>query len=102
MSRNAEVLQIILQQAGKPLAGVRLLKLAYLADLYAWRVLGHPISDFQYHRYHHGPFDKAFYEARDSLIEEGLVETEETTTSEGYDCKLLHLKKKREPGPEFT
>jgi hypothetical protein len=91
MTTNANLLEAILRQSGKPLSRMRLLKIAYMADLLAWRVLGRPISRFNYHRYHHGPFDQEFYCALEELLSLGRARIDEVTTKEGHDCQLVYL-----------
>lgn len=89
MSRNAEFLDLILERAGEDLGHVRLLKLAYMADLLAWRVLGQPISEFQYKWHKHGPFDPTFYTALGELQERGRIEDRPNTTKDGHECSLV-------------
>lgn len=67
LSRNALVLRYLLEVA-PGLGHIKLLKFVYLADLEARRYLGRPISTFHYRRYTHGPFDAAFYAAKDELV----------------------------------
>jgi len=93
MSRNARVLELIVGRAGGAVARTRLMKIVYMADLLAWRVLGEPISEFHYKHYHHGPFDPAIYAAVEELCQAGHAEVEEGTTTEGprYDYDLVRL-----------
>jgi hypothetical protein len=63
VSRNAKIFDLILRIAGRPILKTALLKLAYMVDLHAWRVLGAPLTDLQYVRYKQGPFDTDFYAA---------------------------------------
>jgi len=79
LSRNAEVLKFFAEK-GAGLGLTRLQKLAYLADLESRKVLGHPISEFRYLWYNHGPFDKALYTAREELVRKGFAEPEEGFT----------------------
>lgn len=73
LSRNAEILRYFLEERGA-LNHTRLLKLAYLADLSARRLLGRPISAFSYFFHHHGPFDPALYDALGELKRAGWAE----------------------------
>lgn len=73
LSRNAEVLRYFLEERGA-LNHTRLLKLAYLADLSARRLLGRPISTFSYYFHHHGPFDPGLYDAVGELKRAGWAE----------------------------
>lgn len=77
LSRNAQVLRYLLEIA-PGLGHTKLLKFAYLADLEARRYLGYPISAFRYRRYTHGPFDAAFYTAKDELVNGGFATTSVT------------------------
>lgn len=72
LTRNAQVLRYLLEVA-PGLGHTKLLKFAYLADLEGRRYLGNPISNFRYYRHTFGPFDQAFYPAKDELIAGGYV-----------------------------
>ena len=67
MVASADFLYCILAEARKPLSQTKLIKLACMADLAAWRVLGAPISEFCYKRDDYGPFDLSFYAAIERL-----------------------------------
>ncbi len=99
MTRNARFLEVILRSAGRGVAITRLQKLAYMADLLAWRTLGRPISEFRYARDRHGPHDGALYSARDELVDAGLANLSEGTTKDGYDFKLVTLSPVAGQGP---
>lgn len=49
-----------------------LIKLAYLVDLLSIRRIGKKLSEFNYIRWHFGPFDKAIYE-RISKLEKSYI-----------------------------
>lgn len=88
LSRNAQVLRYLLEVA--PGVGrIKLVKYAYLADCEAFRYLGRAISNFRYRFDKHGPFDRAFFDAKDELVREGFAI--ETTTRigpyDGYDYR---------------
>lgn len=83
LSRNAQVLRYLLQVA--PGVGrIKLVKYAYLADCEAYRYLGRSISGFRYRFDQHGPFDRAFYDAKGELVDGGYA-TEATTRIGPYD-----------------
>src|ERR1041385_6886862 len=83
LSRNAQVLRYLLEIA--PGAGrIKLVKYASLADCEAYRYLGRAISNFRYRFDRHGPFDTAFFRAKDELIEQGVA-TESVTRVGPYD-----------------
>ena len=72
LSRNAQVLRYLLEVA--PGAGrIKLVKYAYLADCEAYRYLGRAISGFRYRFDNHGPFDRAFFDAKDELVDGGYA-----------------------------
>lgn len=72
LSRNAQVLRYLLE-AAPGVGHTKLVKFAYLADLEARRYLGRPISGFHYSFAQHGPFDRAFFAARDELRTSGYI-----------------------------
>lgn len=83
LSRNAQVLRYLLEIA--PGVGrIKLVKYAYLADCESYRYLGRAISDFRYRFDKHGPFDRAFFDAKEELVEEGFA-TETATRIGPYD-----------------
>lgn len=71
LTRNAQVLKYLAERVG-PVGATKHLKLAYLADLVAREYLGDPVSEFEYIWYDNGPFDSAFYHARQELELAGL------------------------------
>jgi len=83
ISKDAQVLRFFASKRGRIDATAHL-KLAYLADLCAREYLGRPITGFSYRWHNHGPFDSAFYSAREELVTQGLAQ-EHTTTYPGVD-----------------
>ena len=74
LSKNAKVLLYFLghqEWTGR----THLVKLLYLADLEARKVLGRPITDLNYVWHHYGPWDKRFFSARDELLNGGFAES---------------------------
>lgn len=87
LSRNAQVLRYLLGEA--PRTGhTKLLKFAYLSDLVARQYLGRPISEFRYRRYDYGPFDSAFYAAKEELLTGGFA-TSTPTAIGAYEAQLM-------------
>src|SRR5688572_29443700 len=84
LSKNAQVLKFFLQQCKDGAGRTRLQKLAYLADLESRKLLGHPISDFNYIWHHHGPFDSALYDAINELSIKGYATKSEIDYGQGY------------------
>ncbi len=74
LSKNAQVLKYFAERCPGGIPRTRLVKLVYLADLEARKLLGHPISDFEYIWHHHGPFDKVIFEAITELVNAELAE----------------------------
>lgn len=73
LSRNAQVLQYLLQVA-PGIGRAKLAKFAYLADLEARKYLGHAVSSFAYTLDEHGPFDSAgFFRAVSELRSLGFI-----------------------------
>lgn len=71
-SKNAQLLGYLLEQIGA--AGhTRLIKLLYLADLESRRLRGRPVSELRFQFHHHGPFDRAFYDALGELEGRQLI-----------------------------
>ena len=72
LPKNAKVLLYLAQRCGRPLGATKHLKLAYLADLISRQYRGKSITRFRYISYDRGPFDSAFYAAREQLVGAGL------------------------------
>lgn len=84
LSRNAQVLQFFLQHAHRGLGHTKLQKLAYLADLEARKVLGHPVSAFEYVFHDHGPFDSDLYDAVEELRAAQFATESSINHGDGY------------------
>jgi len=72
LSRNAQVLRFLME-AAPGVGRIKLAKFAYLADCEAHRYLGRGITRFRYRFDNHGPFDAAFYAAKDELKDGGFA-----------------------------
>ena len=73
LSRNEQLIKFFVQASSHRLSRTILVKLMYLADYEARRYLGAPISRFDWTREPQGPFDPAFYRAKELLVEKGLL-----------------------------
>ena len=73
LSRNEQLIKFFVQAAPDRLGRTVLVKLMYMADYEARRYLGSPLSEFTWTREPQGPFDSAFYSAKDSLVAQGLI-----------------------------
>jgi hypothetical protein len=73
LSRNEQLIKFFVQASSNRLGRTILVKLIYLADHEARRYTGAPLSTFTWTREPQGPFDPAFYAAKDSLVAKGLI-----------------------------
>lgn len=89
VSRNAQVLRHFLALSPGGLGRTKLVKLAYLADLEARKLLGRPITSFAYYFHHHGPFDAAIFDAMDELKGRGYAIPQEIDYGDGMIEKRL-------------
>ncbi len=69
LNRNEQLVKFFVQACPQRLGRTQLVKLLYLADFEACRYLGAQLSRFEWTREPQGPFDRAFYDAKDSLVE---------------------------------
>lgn len=89
ISRNAQVLKYLVERVG-PVGATKHLKLVYLADLMAREYLGQPVSELDYIWYDQGPFDSAFYHAREDLESAGLGAEDPTIYPDGKTERTFH------------
>ncbi len=73
-----------------------LMKLFYLSDLIANKRVGRQISDFEYKRWHFGPFDKNIYRYIESFMKDGIVKSESDygVTGEEFNVFFVNNKEK--------
>ncbi len=71
--RTKETLRFFVERLGDRAGRTFLVKMLYLADLEAHKHLGRPITGLKYRRDQNGPFDPAFYVARDALVAQGAI-----------------------------
>lgn len=71
--RTDEVLRFFVDRFSGEIGCVVLVKLAYMADLEAWRHLGRPITNLRYRVDNHGPFDRSFYDSIERLKAQDLI-----------------------------
>jgi hypothetical protein len=79
LSRNAQLLKYFAQQR-RGIPRKRLVKMAYLSDLFARQFLGRPISELEYVVYFFGPYSHDIPEAIRELTERGLAWTKDDDT----------------------
>lgn len=89
VSKNAQIIKFFTQLADNGIGRTKLFKLAYLADLEARKLMGRPISSFDYQWHNHGPFDRNVYEAIEELENSGLAETRPLHHGSGHVEKRL-------------
>jgi hypothetical protein len=68
-----------------------LVKLIYMADLFAREYLGSPLSTLNWYKYRHGPYDEAIEDAVAELIAAGLVEEKKDRWGRGLYKRLMDL-----------
>lgn len=78
VGRNAQILKYLTERSQR-VGATKLVKLAYLADIVCRKYLGRPVTEFEWILYDYGPFDFAFYGARDELISVGAAEEQRTS-----------------------
>jgi len=71
-----------------------LIKLSYLVDLVSIKKGKNQISDFQYVRYHYGPFDKKIYKYLEQLIDDGVIQEGADISNTGDEFVIYNIKKK--------
>lgn len=63
------------------------MKLAYLADLIVSKGNAkHKITDFDYVRWHYGPFDKSIYSCLEKLSKDDLIDSKVDYTVQGSEA----------------
>jgi len=98
VSRDAQLLKFFAQQY-RGIPRKRLVKMAYMADLLSRQYVDHPISDFRWIAYYHGPYSFEIPEAIQELERNELAWARELeATPEGdVSWKLLFDSGKRVP-----
>lgn len=71
--KSCQVIKYLVSHLPGKLGKIQLVKLVYLADLEARRVMGRPISDFNYRLYHYGPWDERFESCLKELTEDEAI-----------------------------
>lgn len=89
ISKNAQIIKFFVGRSPHGIGRTKLLKLVYLADLEARKLMGKPISSFDYHWHHHGPFDASIYDAVKELEDGEHAHTQEINHGGGYVEKKL-------------
>ena len=91
LTRNEQILKYLVAQCEKIAGRTRFLKFVYLADYYSHLFRGRPISSFRYIKWHHGPFDKSFYDVLKSLKTKGLITDEQIAWSKGELYRFIDI-----------
>lgn len=90
ISKNAQMVKFFVGRSRHGIGRTKLFKLIYLADLEARKLMGKPISDFEYHWHRHGPFDADIYDAAKELEDGEHAHTQQINHGGGYvESKLI-------------
>ncbi len=73
-----------------------LMKLSYLVDLVSFKSTGSQISNFEYVRYHYGPYDSKINTCVDSLLKEGILQVMEVFTQSGESYSVYSVNTEKE------
>jgi len=79
------------RSGGVTITRTKIAKLLYLADLRAVDVLGQPESGLRWRWRHYGPFDNDLLTIENELVQDGIVDREETTNYYGSPEYRLRL-----------
>lgn len=71
-TKNQQIIAYLAKNHGKASITV-LIKLAYIIDLFNIKKTGNQLTDFQYIRYYHGPYDKAINSDLQTLLDGGVL-----------------------------
>ncbi len=71
-----------------------LMKLSYLVDLVAIKKGKNKISDFNYIRYHYGPFDKKIYKYLETLEKDNIIQEGANISNTGDEFVTYNINKK--------
>lgn len=83
-SRTKALLGYFIRALGGNLGRTKLIKLAYLTDLFARMTLGKPVTSYRYALYENGPFDPGFYGTVSALEAEGSLKESFHKELNGY------------------
>lgn len=84
LQKNQKLLAYITKKFEK-VTVTSLMKLSYLIDLVSIKKTKNKISNFEYRRYNHGPFDSKIYSVITKLIESGVLVEEADYTYLGME-----------------
>ncbi len=71
-TKNQQIIAYLAKNHGKASITV-LIKLAYIIDLFNIKKVGKQLTDFQYIRYYHGPYDKTINFELTTLIDNNVL-----------------------------
>ena len=83
-TKTKQLLAYLVQEHSSPSVTV-LMKLSYLIDLVSVKKEQEQVTDFEYKRYHYGPFDQSIYTLLSELETEGVVKAESQYTPGGEE-----------------
>ena len=79
-----------------------LMKLAYLSDLVNVKRSKKQISNFNYKRYHYGPFDRQIYSYVETLTEDGLIFAESDYGATGEEFSVFSIVPEKSDELDFS
>ncbi len=83
-TKTKQLLSYLVQEHSSASVTV-LMKLSYLIDLVSIKKEHKQVTDFEYKRYHYGPFDQSIYVLLSELETEGVVKAESQYTPGGEE-----------------
>ena len=91
LSRREEILAYFVDACSGRIGRTQLVKLIYMADFESYRYLGRSLSEFRWTKQNFGPFDEAFYRAKESLEARGLLDEETKSNTRGEESHTCHI-----------
>ena len=89
-SKNAQLLTYLIKNHERS-SVPSLMKLCYLVDLVCVQESQPKVSDFEYKRYHYGPFDTQIYDELQELIDNGAVKPEQEYTAKAEEYVIYTI-----------
>lgn len=102
VSRNAQLLKFLVARNPSGVGNLQLMKFAYLCDLESRKLMGKPISDFDYIWYDYGPFDKGLYAAITELTDADLAVQSEVDYGSGIRARKVLVDRGEAVETEFS
>ncbi|MBN1574729.1 MAG: SocA family protein [Deltaproteobacteria bacterium] len=94
MKKTKQLLAYLIKNHQSPTI-TGLMKLAYISDLVSMERRDLQMSDFEYLRYKHGPFDRNIYDYIQELLSENSIVEEPNYTTRGDEYIVYRFKDKQ-------